>query len=124
MNDIYKKLKDKFPFLVLARYLEEDYIGIIQNSDQQFTSMYILNDIQDDDLKAKFLELGETWWWESNRTLPINIFLKDRFSPFKPYLKTFSNKEFELLHGPAVSLQDLVKRRTRKKQIQVMGDKE
>ena len=26
--------------------------------------------------------MGESWWWESNRLIPINIFLKDDFKQF------------------------------------------
>ena len=26
--------------------------------------------------RMKFLELGDVWWWESNRQIPIHLFLK------------------------------------------------
>ena len=59
MNE-YKELNDRFPFLTYGRYLNKDYIGIVQNSDQQFISMYCYNDIKDDIIKTRFLQYGET----------------------------------------------------------------
>jgi hypothetical protein len=56
-------------------------------------------------------------WWGSNRQVPINIFLKERFRPFRPFLKHFSRKDFQLESGPAVSLHETIARRVRKRQI-------
>lgn len=119
-SNVYKKLTDKFPFLTLARYLDDEYIGIIQNVDQQCVSMYILSDIFDQEEKKEFLRLGEVWWWESNRQIPINVFLKDQFQPFRRYLKTFAKKEFEIVCGPSVSLQDNMQKRIKRRQIQLI----
>jgi len=66
-------------------------------------------------LKKHFLILGEEWWWGSNRQIPINIFLKDRWKLFKPTL--FVNKDFELVAGPSVSLQDIITKRIKRRQI-------
>jgi hypothetical protein len=119
-SNVYKKLTDKFPFLTLAKYMDEEYIGIIQNMDQQCVSMYILSDIFDPEEKKEFLRLGEVWWWESNRQIPINVFLKDQFGPFRRYLKTFAKKEFEVICGPTVSLQDNMQKRIKRRQIQLV----
>jgi hypothetical protein len=78
---------EKFPFLSYGTMLDVEYLGIIQNSDSQLLSMYILSAIPTNELRAEFLRLGFSWWWESNRSIPINIFLKDRFLPFRPYIK-------------------------------------
>jgi hypothetical protein len=45
------------------------------------------------------------------------LFLKERFLPFRPYLKHFSRKDFNLEAGPVVSLQEIIARRVRKRQI-------
>jgi hypothetical protein len=96
--------------------LDKQYLGIIQNSDSQLLSMYVYTDIPDANLRKKFIDLGTQWWWGSNRQTPIHIFLKT-FQMFRPYLKHFSRKDFDLEAGPAVSLQDLISRRVRKRQI-------
>ena len=79
--------------------------------------MYDYGSIASSELRAKFLELGDTWWWESNRTIPINLFLKDDWSPFRPFLRTFNNKSLEIIHGPVVSMTDFTKKRTKRRSI-------
>jgi len=79
--------------------------------------MYDYGAIVEAELKVRFLELGDIWWWESNRQIPINIFLKDDWSIFKNYVKTFNNKGLTILHGPVVSLSELAKKRTKRKSI-------
>jgi hypothetical protein len=68
-------------------------------------------------IKEKFLELGEVWWWESNRLIPINLFLKNDWAIFKPYIRTFNNKSLSILHGPACSMNELSKRRSKRRSI-------
>jgi hypothetical protein len=110
---------EKFPFLSYGFLQEQPYIGIIQNSDNQLLSMYVLDLIPDEKLRVEFLRMGEMWWWESNRQVPINIFFKERFRQFRPFLKHFA-KDFELVAGPAVSLQETIARRVRKRQVTLL----
>jgi hypothetical protein len=98
-------------------YGNTEYVGIVQNRDQLVTTMYDFGRIINLELKQRFLELAETWWWESNRSIPINIFLREEWAQFKPFLQTFINKDLEILYGPATSLTDLAKKRTKKKSI-------
>ena len=74
-NDIFNKLAEKYPFITLCVYASQEYIGIIQNQDDVITTIYDFGSIQDLDSKKLFLDLANTWWWESNRSIPINIFL-------------------------------------------------
>lgn len=117
MDTRVAKILESFPFLSYGCLQDIHYLGIIQNSDNQLLSMYVLDLIPDEDLRKGFLELGERWWWESNRQIPINIFLGLDFRPFRPFLKHFSRKDFNLIAGPAVSLQETIARRVRKRQV-------
>jgi hypothetical protein len=92
-------------------------VGIIQNQDDAITTIYDFGAIQDIEIKRKFLELANTWWWESNRTIPINIFLKGDWDMFKPYLRTFTNKDLEVLHGPICSLSEMSRKKSKRKSI-------
>jgi hypothetical protein len=116
-NDIFSKLADKYPFITLCVYASTEYVGIIQNKDDAITTIYDFGSIQDTELKREFLELANVWWWESNRSIPINIFLKSEWDPFKEYLKTFVNKDLEILHGPACSLIDIARKKSKRKSI-------
>lgn len=117
LSDEVKKLLDNFPFLSYGKMIGKEYIGIMQNCDSQMISMYILTDIPNKIIRDEFIKYGDLWWWESNRKTPINIFLKEKFLPFRPYLKHFSRKDFELIAGHIVSLQENMSRRIRKRQI-------
>jgi hypothetical protein len=92
-------------------------VGIIQNQDDAITTIYDFGAIQDLEIKRQFLELANTWWWESNRTVPINIFLKGDWDQFKPYLRTFTNKDLEILHGPVCSLSEMSRKKSKRKSI-------
>lgn len=120
MDELLEKLLEKFPFLSHIRYGDSEYIGIVQNRDAHCTSFYNYEKIQELELKKLFLELGEVWWWESNRMIPINIFLKDDWTAFRPYLTTFVSKDCEIIVGPNVSLSDLSKKRTKRRSIQLV----
>ncbi len=57
---------DKFPFLTLGRYVDQEYLGIVGNSCSQIVSMYVYDQLPSEDMKKLFLQLGEEWWWETN----------------------------------------------------------
>ena len=116
-NDIFAKLAEKYPFITLCTYASAEYVGIIQNRDDIITTIYDFGSISDLETKKQFLELANIWWWESNRSIPINIFLKHEWNPFKIYLRTFVNKDLEVLHGPVCSLGELARKKSKRKSI-------
>jgi hypothetical protein len=116
-DSFFEKLASNYPFLTICTYSGEEFITIIQNRDDVVTTVYDYGSIVESHLKERFLELGESWWWESNRLIPINLFLKNEWSIFKPYLKTFNNKNLEIIHGPVTSLNELHKRRVKRRSI-------
>ena len=116
-NDLFAKLAEKYPFITLCVYASAEYVGIVQNQDDTITTIYDFGSIQDVEQKKLFLELANVWWWESNRSIPINIFLKSDWNPFKNSLKTFSNKDLTILHGPVCSLIEMSRRKTKRKSI-------
>jgi hypothetical protein len=116
-NDFFEKLAEKYPFITLCVYASTEYVGIIQNQDDHITTIYDFGAIQNIEIKQKFLELANIWWWESNRTIPINIFLKEDWNLFKPYLRTFTNKDLGILHGPICSLSEMIHKKSKRKSI-------
>jgi hypothetical protein len=116
-NDFFKKLAEKYPFITLCVYATTEYVGIVQNQDDAITTIYDFGAIQDMEVKRRFLELANIWWWESNRTVPINIFLKGDWDIFKPYLRTFTNKDLEVVHGPVCSLLEMSRKKSKRKSI-------
>jgi hypothetical protein len=116
-NEFFRKLTELHPFITVCSYASQDYVGIVQNRDDMVTTIYDYGAITDSIIKEKFLALGEVWWWESNRLIPINLFLKEDWMPFKPYIRTFNNKSLIVVHGPICSMSDLGKRRSKRRSI-------
>jgi hypothetical protein len=97
--------------------VEQEFVGIIINQDNQVTSMYDYSSLKTESEKQKFLELGEAWWWESNRQIPINIFLAREIIPFRYAIRNFSTKDVRLLLGPCTSLSDIITKRIKRRSI-------
>ena len=116
-NDFFEKLAEKYPFITLCVYATTEYVGIIQNQDDAITTIYDFGAIQDLEQKRRFLELANVWWWESNRSIPINIFLKTDWDLFRGYIRTFVNKDLEILHGPVCSLSEMARKKSKRKSI-------
>jgi hypothetical protein len=116
-TDFFAQLAEKYPFITLCVYATTEYVGIIQNQDDAITTIYDFGAIQDVEIKRRFLELANVWWWESNRTVPINIFLKGEWDVFRPYLRTFTNKDLAILHGPICSLSEMSRKKSKRKSI-------
>lgn len=115
-----EEIKEKFPFLSGLKCQTHEYIGIIQNSDDKIISFYDYESIKTAEEKKLFLEYGEIWWWESNRLLPINIFLQGQMIHFRYCLKTVVNKDVEIMFGTMTSLNNIMKKRIKKRQIQLI----
>lgn len=116
-TDFFKNLSENHPFITVCSYSNQDYVGIIQNRDDIVTTIYDYGAIIHSELREKFLELGDIWWWESNRLIPINMFLKEEWLIFKPYLRTFNNKSLTIIHGPICSMSELGRRKSKRRSI-------
>jgi hypothetical protein len=119
-SDFFQKLSSTHPFITVCSYSGQEFVGIVQNRDDVVTTFYDYGSIIDQELKQEFLRLADEWWWNSNRMIPIHLFLREDWAIFKPYLKTFTNKGVEILHGPATSLNDLTKKRIKRRSITVV----
>ena len=104
MDDKLQEFIKKYPFISYVVYGGNEYIGIIQNVDDVLTTVYDFGSLRSEQEKINFLNLGETWWWESNRTIPINVFLRQDWFPFRYCLKTMNSRDVEIKVGPYVSL--------------------
>lgn len=116
-SDRLQKLAEKYPFITLCVYANNEYVGIIQNRDDSVTTIYDFGALITADSKKRYLELANIWWWESNRSIPINIFLRGEWDEFRSTLRTFSNKDLEIIHGHVCSLADIAKKKSKRKSI-------
>jgi hypothetical protein len=115
-----KDIEEKFPFLSVVTYGGSEYVGIINNQDAFITSMYVFTNLQTEEERARFIELGEVWWWESNRMIPINIFLAIEMKPYKYCIMTMNSKDVKVSIGPCVNLNNLAVKRIKRKSVQLV----
>lgn len=114
------QFQTNYPFVSCIKSNETEYVGIVINFDNYVTSMYDISVLRSPDEKRIFLEMGEVWWWESNRKIPINIFLKQEMQLFRYAIKTFNSKDVELVFGPTVNLSEIAEKRIKRKSIQLV----
>jgi len=120
MVKLRDNIANQLPFISVLNYGEEEYVGIIINQDQFVTSFYDLEAVKTPEEKTLLLELGEIWWWESNRQVPINIFLRKEIDPFRYSIKTFNSKDVKIVLGPVVNLMNLTLKRIKRKSVQLV----
>jgi hypothetical protein len=109
-----------YPFVSCVKSNDIEYVGIVINFDSFVTSIYDISSIKSEDDRKIFLEMGDVWWWESNRKIPINIFLKKEMQLFRYAIKTFNSKDIELVFGPTVNLSEIAEKRIKRKSIQLV----
>ena len=120
MAKLRDNIEQNLPFISVLNYGEEEYVGIIINQDQFVTSFYDLNAVRSPDERTILLEIGETWWWESNRQFPINIFCREQIQPFHYAIKTFNSKDVRVILGPVTNLLNLTLKRVKRNSVQLV----
>ncbi|MGY8864481.1 MAG: hypothetical protein ACKVJK_02500 [Methylophagaceae bacterium] len=117
---LLKDIKEDFPFISVVHYGGNEYVGIIINQDQYVTTMYIYTALHTDEDKKLLLDLGDIWWWESNRLIPISIFLRNEIYPLHYGVMTMNSKDVKVTLGPTVNLGNLSIKRVKRKQVQLV----
>lgn len=117
---LLKDIEEKFPFLSVVAYGGNEYVGIIVNQDVTVTTMYVYTKLKTTEHKELLIDLGEIWWWESNRMIPINIFLRKEIVDVGYSLMTMNSKDVKVIVGPCVNLNNLTMKRVKRKSVQVM----
>ena len=88
----HNDLQEKFPFLTGLEFNGTEYVGIVQNRDVQIISFYDIEKCRNND----------------ERKLISHC------------LRTFMNKETEILFGPVTSMQNILKKRIKRRSIQLV----
>ena len=117
---LLRDIEKTFPYISVVQYGGQEYVGIIINQDQFVTSMYVYTDIRSDIERKRFLELGDIWWWESNRMIPINIFLRKDLDHFRYCIVTMNSKDVKVSIGPTVNLNNMAIKRVKRKNVQLI----
>jgi hypothetical protein len=117
---LLKDIEENFPFISVVHYGGSEYVGVVINQDQFVTSMYVYTDLKTEQEKQQLIELAEVWWWESNRMIPINIFLRDEMEKFRYAIQTMNSKDVKVTVGPTVNINNLAIKRVKRKSVQLV----
>ena len=120
MVKLRDNIQEQLPFISVLHYGEDEYVGSIINQDQFVTSFYDLELIKTPEEKSVLLEIGEVWWWESNRQIPISIFCRREIEPYRYAIKTFNSKDVRIILGPVVNLMNMTLKRVKRKSVQLV----
>ena len=112
-----KQIEENYPFISIITYGGKEYVGIVVNQDAYITTILDYSKLKTIEDKRTLLSLGETWWLESNRLIPITIFLRNDVEPIKYCLKNLNSKDVEVVHGPTVNLANLTNKRVKRKNV-------
>ena len=121
---LLKDIEKNFPFISVVVYGGNEYVGIISNQDQYVTCLYVYENLKTLEHKKLLLELGEIWWWESNRMIPINIFLRKEMDSLRYCLMSMNTKDTRISIGPTVNLNNLALKRIKRKSVQLVRKKD
>ena len=117
---LLKEIENRFPYVSVVAYGGNEYVGIISNQDQYVTNMFLYTTLRSEEDKKLLLDLGEIWWWESNRMIPINIFLRKEIGQLRYSNVTMNSKDVKLVIGPCVNVHNLVQKRVKRKSVQLV----
>lgn len=118
------ELRTKYEFLTFVFFKDDMVYGIVQNETPKILMIYEFGLLRSPEEQARFLQFGDEWWWGSNHSVPVNLFIGDRFEAFDYALRGYPRKPIEAMIGPTFSLADRYLRRVRKKRIEVVIPKE
>jgi len=115
-----QQIEENYPFISVVTYGGKEYVGIVVNQDQHITTILDYTKLKTIEEKKYLIELGETWWMESNRTIPITIFLQQDVRPVMYCMKNMNSKDVEIILGPTVNLHKLASKRVKRKNVQLV----
>lgn len=113
----------KYEFMTFVVMKDDIIVGIVQNETPKLLMVYQFDLLKTTEEKEQFLQYGDEWWWGSNHSIPINLFIGDRFEQFEYVLRGYPRKPIEELIGPTFSLAERYLRRVRKKKIEIVIQK-
>jgi len=120
MVKLTEEIRENFPFISVVHYGGVEYVGVVINQDQYVTSIYNYEELRSEEERKHFLELGEVWWWESNRSIPISIFLKQEMEQYRYTIMTMNTKDVNVVFGPTINLHNMAIKRVKRKMIQLV----
>ncbi len=114
-KELMERLTRDYPFMSYIRIGTTVLVGIIQNVTTSTVFVFDFDRIRGDDAKRRFIELGADWWYGSNTSIPIDVFLGEKFDEFRQVLVGHPRKGIDEMVGFSFSLREGGKRIKRRR---------
>lgn len=104
------------PYITVVRHNDIEYYGIIKIKSKQYITLYCLSNMPQKK-QEEIVNYAKVWWLQSNRTIPISLFLREEMEEFEQYTKRFDTDSVTLVSGVLISLSDLPTKRIKRRNI-------
>lgn len=104
------------PYVTVLEHDGNIYYGIIKIKSKQYTTLYCFH-LMEESHQKDLLDLADTWWWQSNRSIPICLFMQEEMEIYENYTHRFNTDSVTFISGPAISLSDLPTKRIKRRNI-------
>ena len=104
------------PYVTVIQYDGVMYYGIIKIKSKQYTTLYCFSEMNEIQVES-LLSLAEDWWWQSNRKIPICIFMQPQMEEYEFSTKRFNTDLVTFVNGPVLSLMDLQTKRIKRRNV-------
>lgn len=108
--------KPTFPFITVLECDGEQYIGVLKIKSKQYITLYCFNNMPEDQ-KKELIDLAQQWWWQSNRAIPISLFMREEMEDYEKYTLRFNTDSCTNIQGPLISLSELPTKRIKRRNI-------
>lgn len=105
----------KYSFLSIIKDNQFDitYCGLILNQTKIYTGFYDISKIKELD---EFFKYAELWWNESNREIPIQLYIPE-MEKFRYAIVNLEIKKSDILQGYIISLRNMATKRIKRATI-------
>lgn len=104
------------PYITIIQHNDRTFYGIIKIKSKEFTSLYDLNAMPTYE-RQLMMEYADTWWWRSNRTIPISVYMSMEMEQFEKYCIRFNTNTIQSITGPNISLSELPSKRIKRRNL-------
>lgn len=104
------------PFVTIIEHNDMLYYGVVKIKSKQYITLYCFNKM-DLDKQNTLIEYGKQWWWQSNRSIPISLFMREEMEDFEPFTHRFNTDQVKVISGPIISLSELPTKRIKRRNI-------
>lgn len=73
--------------------------------------------MMDESQQEELLSLAKYWWEQSNRSIPVCIFLREEMEIFEGYTKRFNTDTINFVSGPVISLSNIPTKRIKRRNV-------